>query len=102
MPSERDKTRRRRQFSIREMLLCTLVVALALGWWNDKTRLSKELQEARRSIQRLENYIQMHQDELRNASRVNGVDDGMAADAWQRQQQFNGDVDDPINRLFGR
>jgi hypothetical protein len=29
------------KFSIRDMLLVTVIVALALGWWLDKSRLAK-------------------------------------------------------------
>ena len=48
MTSQHDNPKRwRPRITIRELLLCTLVVALALEWWNDKARLIKGLQGAR-------------------------------------------------------
>jgi hypothetical protein len=44
MPSEPDKTRRWWQFSIRELLIGTLTIALALGWWLDRARLLHEVE----------------------------------------------------------
>jgi hypothetical protein len=44
MPSERDKPMRRFwQVSIRELLIWTVAVSLAMGWWLDRFRLESEL-----------------------------------------------------------
>ena len=34
------------KFSIRDMLLMTVIVALALGWWLDRSRLASRAQES--------------------------------------------------------
>jgi hypothetical protein len=35
------------RFSIRELMLVTLVVALALGWWVDRSQIMSELRQER-------------------------------------------------------
>jgi hypothetical protein len=39
--------KRRWQFTIRDICLVTLIVALALGWWMERRRLAAELASAR-------------------------------------------------------
>ena len=34
------------KFSIRDLLLVTVIVALAVGWWVDRTRLAQRAHEA--------------------------------------------------------
>ena len=36
------------KFSIRDLLLVTVIVALATGWWVDHLRLRKEIEELRK------------------------------------------------------
>ncbi len=38
------------KFSIRDLLLVTVIVALALGWWVDRTRLARENRRLKRPI----------------------------------------------------
>lgn len=57
-----DKPNRWRpwQFSIRELSLFTIVVALALGWWIDRNRLSSrmdELEEERFYLTKLDGVV---------------------------------------------
>ena len=33
------------KFSIRDLLLVTVIVALAVGWWEDRSRLVKSVEE---------------------------------------------------------
>ena len=58
MTSERDKARRWWQFSIREVLLCTFIVAIGAGWQADRTRLERvhrrATEEANRRYAKLE------------------------------------------------
>ena len=42
------------KFSIRDLLLVTMIVALAVGWWVDRRRLESQLGEARQRIQLLD------------------------------------------------
>jgi len=49
MPSERDKTRRWWQFTIRELLLITAIIALATGWRLSEKRHSDEADFVRSS-----------------------------------------------------
>jgi hypothetical protein len=52
---QHDKRKRwRPQITIRELLLCTVVVALAVGWWLDRTKLQDQVDDARSRIQFLE------------------------------------------------
>ena len=37
------------RFTIRELVLLTLVVALAVGWWLDHSRLASNLDESQKS-----------------------------------------------------
>jgi hypothetical protein len=50
------------RFSIRELLLLTLIVALSLAWWMDRSRLRSE---ARREAQQLSARIQSLNSEAR-------------------------------------
>jgi hypothetical protein len=51
MPSERDKARSKWQITVRELLFCTLVVALALGWLADRKRLEHKIQRQQDALQ---------------------------------------------------
>ena len=44
MANEKDKAKRWRQTTIRELLLLVAVIAIAVGWWIDHARLTKEVQ----------------------------------------------------------
>ena len=44
------------KFSIRDLLLVTVIVALAVGWWVDRSRLKTELQKG--AIERLRAHLE--------------------------------------------
>jgi hypothetical protein len=51
MPSERDKASApwwQMQVSIRDVLLCTVIVALGVAWWSDRQRVHRESEELKR------------------------------------------------------
>ncbi len=53
MTRETDKARWW-QFSLSTLLLLTALIAVSIGWWVERTRLHRLLDEARRRIQFLE------------------------------------------------
>jgi hypothetical protein len=48
------------RFTIRELVLLTLVVAMGVGWWLDRSRMAEALQNAR-AVEALAR-MQMHLD----------------------------------------
>jgi hypothetical protein len=44
------------KFSIRDLLLVTVIVALATGWWVDRTALTKSMQEKDADLARFREY----------------------------------------------
>ena len=45
------------RFSIRDLLLVTVIVALVLGWWEDRRRLSQRIYGLEESVHNLEEYV---------------------------------------------
>jgi hypothetical protein len=48
------------RYSIRELLLVTVIVALALGWWLDRTRTLATVEEERERSMKMEMVIMMN------------------------------------------
>ncbi len=53
------------KFSIRDLLLVTVIVALSLGWWLDRTWFRLELRKAQDESQNWKNDAEVHAKILR-------------------------------------
>ena len=54
MTPQHDKAKRWRQVSIRDLLFCTLIVGLCIGWWQDRQRFEDEVELLRGYVGKLE------------------------------------------------
>lgn len=67
------------KFSIRDLLLVTLIVALSMAWWLDRTRLAKETQHLETRIK----YYEASADAVRSLANAQAVYNSARA-KWER------------------
>ena len=65
------------RFSIRELMLVILVVALGLGWWIERTSLKRESRRANDRYSSIKSVIEMEGASLRE------LDDGAVFVEWR-------------------